>query len=116
MNPLIIMSKLAISLVELGTTYGSMHQLQGYKINVIFLPGGPGAKTLCFQCRGPRCNSWSGNQIPQVGTKSFHATAKDPTCHKEDQRPSEAKYINIYFLIKNNTKLMEDISYVRWKE
>ena len=38
MNPLIIMSKLAISLVELGTTYGSMHQLQGYKINVMVPP------------------------------------------------------------------------------
>ena len=24
-------------------------------------PGGPVAKTLSFQCRGPRFDSWSGN-------------------------------------------------------
>ena len=24
-------------------------------------PGGPAAKTLCSQCRGPRFNPWSAN-------------------------------------------------------
>ena len=27
-------------------------------------PGGPEAKSLCYQCRGPKFDPWSGNQIP----------------------------------------------------
>ena len=33
--------------------------------------GGPGVKTPCSQCRGPRFNPRSGNYIP-------HAATKDP--------------------------------------
>ena len=32
--------------------------------------GGPMAKTLCSQCRGPGCNAWSGNYIPHAPTKA----------------------------------------------
>ena len=39
-------------------------------------PGGPVAKTLCSQCRGPRFNPWSGNWIPHAATKNLHATTK----------------------------------------
>ena len=42
-------------------------------------PGGPVAKTLGFQCRGPRFYPWSGKETP-------HASTKDLTCHSEDQR------------------------------
>ena len=31
--------------------------------------GGPGAKTLCSQCRGLGFDPWSGNQIPHATTK-----------------------------------------------
>ena len=33
-------------------------------------PGGPVAKTLYSQCRGPGFNPWSGNWIPHVTTKT----------------------------------------------
>ena len=33
-------------------------------------PGGPVAKALCSQCRGPRFNPWSGNQIRVLQLKS----------------------------------------------
>lgn len=36
-------------------------------------PGGPVAKTLRSQCRGPGFNPWSGGYIP-------HVTTKDPSC------------------------------------
>ena len=32
-----------------------------YKRKSRVFPGGPGTKTLCSQCRGPRFNPWSGN-------------------------------------------------------
>ena len=37
-------------------------------------PDDPMAKTLRSQCRGPRFDPWSENQI-------LHATTKEPTCH-----------------------------------
>ena len=37
-------------------------------------PGGPEAKTTCSQCRGPRFDPCSGNQIPCVATRNLHAT------------------------------------------
>ena len=43
----------------------------------IVFPGGPLAKTLSSQCRGPRFNPWSENEIP-------YATTKEPTCRDED--------------------------------
>ena len=36
------------------------------KINKQDFPGGPGAKTLCCQFRGPGFNSWLQNQIPHA--------------------------------------------------
>ena len=38
------------------------------------------AKTPRSQYREPRFNPWSGNQIPNATTKSWHAAAKDSTC------------------------------------
>ena len=46
-------------------------------------PGGPVAKTLHSQCRGPGFNPWSGNWILHTATKQSHATAEDPTCRRE---------------------------------
>ena len=43
-------------------------------------PGGPVAKTLCFQFRGHRFNPWSGNWIPHATTKCEHAQLEAPTC------------------------------------
>ena len=40
-------------------------------------PGGPVAKTLHSQCRGPGFDPWSGDKIP-------HVTTKDLTYCKED--------------------------------
>ena len=40
--------------------------------------GGPMAKALCTQCRGPGFYPWSGNQIPRVTEMSWHAATKDP--------------------------------------
>ena len=39
-------------------------------------PGGPAAKTLHSQCRGPGFDPWSGNYIPQASTRS--SSAKQP--------------------------------------
>ena len=39
-------------------------------------PGGPVAKILHSQSRGPGFSSWSGNQIPQAS----HPATKDPAC------------------------------------
>ena len=30
------------------------------------LPGGPVAKSLCYQCRGPKFDPWSGNPDPSA--------------------------------------------------
>ena len=43
-------------------------------------PGGPVAKTLCFQFRGHRFNPWSGNWIPHATTKCEHAQLEAATC------------------------------------
>ena len=39
-------------------------------------PGGPVAKTLHSQCRGPRFDPWSGNNIPHATSKGLHAATK----------------------------------------
>ena len=44
-------------------------------------PGGPMAKTVNSQCRGPGFDPWSGNQIPHATTKGSHAAVKYPACH-----------------------------------
>ena len=49
-------------------------------------PGGPVAKALCSQWRGPRFDPWSGNQRPHAATKSSQAAIRNPMCHSEDQR------------------------------
>ena len=49
------------------------------------IPGGPVAKTLHCERRGPRSSPWPGNQIPR-------ATSKDSTCRV---RPNAAKYIRV---------------------
>ena len=41
--------------------------------NPMDFPGGPVAKTLCSQCRGPGFTLWLESYIP-------HATTKDPMC------------------------------------
>ena len=43
---------------------------------IIYFPCGPVARTLCFQCRGPGFDPWSGNQLPHATTKSSHAAVK----------------------------------------
>ena len=36
-------------------------------------PGGPVAKTLHSQCKGPGLNPWSGRYIPHATTKTWHS-------------------------------------------
>ena len=36
-------------------------------------PGGPVAKTLHSQCKGPAFDSWSGNKIPHATTKTWYS-------------------------------------------
>ena len=43
------------------------------------IPGGPVAKALYFQCRGPRFDLCLGNKILHAATKSLHGETKDPT-------------------------------------
>ena len=50
-------------------------------------PGGPVAKLLCFQCRGPGFDPWSGNWIP-------YAEIKDPTCWKNKQTKEDPTCYN----------------------
>ena len=47
-------------------------------------PGGPVAKTLHSQCRGPRFIPWSDKMTPHAATKSPCATTKNPTCRNKD--------------------------------
>ena len=42
-------------------------------------PGGPVAKTLCSQCRGP--GSISGQGTRSYVSQLLHAATKDPACH-----------------------------------
>ena len=39
-------------------------------------PGGPVAKTLLSQCRGPELDPWLGNWIPYAPTKTWHRQIK----------------------------------------
>ena len=45
------------------------------------------AKTPSSQCRGPRFDPGSGNQVPHATTKSSQATIKDPSGRNKDRRP-----------------------------
>ena len=54
-------------------------------------PGGPVAKTLHSQCRGPKFDPLSGNYISHAATKSLRATIK--TWHSQ---------INKHFFKKSN--------------
>ena len=58
-------------------------------------PGGPVAKTLCTQYRGPRLNSWSGNKVPHVSTK-------DPAYSEDLMLPNK-------WTVKNETKQTKNI-------
>ena len=53
---------------------------KGLDVGVGDFLGGPVAKTLLPQCRGPWFNSWSGTWISHVTAKKLHATTKDPVC------------------------------------
>ena len=50
------------------------------KFKLGYFPGGPVAKTLPSQCRGPRFEPWSRNWILQAATKNSHSVTKDPMC------------------------------------
>ena len=54
-------------------------------------PGGPVAKTLRSQCKGPRIDPWSENQIPQATAKSSHASTKT--------RQSQINFLKIIIFI-----------------
>ena len=49
-------------------------------------PGGPVAKTLRSQCRGPGSDPWSGKLIPYAAIKEFACHNYRPTSCNEDQR------------------------------
>ena len=75
-----------------------IHHITKIKYNSKDFPGSPVAKTLHYQCKGPRFDLWLGNYIPNAKTKSSLATTKDPTHHYKDGtsyklqlRPSTAK-------------------------
>ena len=61
----------------------SSHVAQGQVIRKWLgdFPGGPVAKTLWSQCRGPGLHPWSGNEIPQATTKSLNDKTRDLACH-----------------------------------
>ena len=44
-------------------------------------PGGLVAATPCFQCRGPRLDTWLGNYIPHATTKTQHSQRKKEMFH-----------------------------------
>ena len=44
------------------------------------LPGGPGAKTLGYPCKGTRSDPLLRSQKPHPATKSSYAATKDPAC------------------------------------
>ena len=39
------------------------------------------AKSLCFQCRGPRFDPWPGNEIPHIAIKTQHSEKKKKITH-----------------------------------
>ena len=43
------------------------------RMNPWDFPGGPGAKTLHSQCRGPRFDPKLGSDIPRAATKTQHS-------------------------------------------
>ena len=71
---------------------------RGTKLQEGNFPGGPVAKTLCFQCRGPGFNSWSGNLFPHAATNDPTGCNedRDPACHNQDAvQPNKQIKINI---------------------
>ena len=64
-------------------------------------PGGPVAKTLCSQSRGPGFHPWSGNYIPHVELKILHAMTKikGPACHNKD--PGQPNKQTRFLFLKN---------------
>ena len=71
----------------------------GLKVPLWYFPGGPVAKTLGSQCRGPRFDPWSGNVTPHTTTKGLIAATKNPASNDNKAqrslmlqlRPSAAK-------------------------
>ena len=63
-------------------------------------PGGPVAKTLSSQCKGPGFNPWSGNWIPHVTTKSWYRQINKQinTCFKKLLRTQKILYLGIIFI------------------
>ena len=70
-----------------------------------FPHGGTVAKTPRSQCRGPRFNPWSGNEIPHAETKSLHAAAK--TKHPSATTKTWQRQINIYYKKEEEKSIRE---------
>ena len=51
-------------------------------------PGGPAAKTLCSQCRGPGFNPWLGNLIPHAAAK-----ARNSQINKKKKKTKQKRLI-----------------------
>ena len=68
-------------------------------------PGGPVAKTRRSPCRGPRCDPWSGNEIP-------HTTTEDPTCCNEGLVQPNKKKKNAYSRQALPTSIDQERRYV----
>ena len=53
------------------------------KLQIRGFSAGPVAKIPRSQCRGPKFDPWSGNQIPHTASNSSHAATKDPTTNRD---------------------------------
>ena len=70
---------------SLNTTKTDM--LAKLKIQLRDFPGGPVAKTLPSQCRGPGFNPWSGNQVPHAAIQSSQQATKTPCATMKVEDP-----------------------------
>ena len=78
-------------------------------------PGGPVAKTLSSQCKGPRFDPWSGTRSHMLQLKSSHATSKDSTCHNLKKK-KDSTCCNWRFVTQIRMKIPHAATKTRWSQ
>ena len=80
-------------------------------------PGGPVAKTLCPQCRGPGFNPWSGNWIPLATTETKYSQIdiikKDVRAQRGTQQLSRSRQWYLHLRTSLIVQLVKNLPAMR---
>ena len=74
-----------------------------------YFPGGPVAKTLCSQCRGPVLITGQGTRSCMLLLKDLTGCNEDQRSHTLQLRPNAAKQIFFLKTLKKNSALEMDL-------